>query len=192
MTNKKLTDNEIVKALECCMNGHCDDDCPFRETREHCHNLDSLILDLINRQKAKVEYYKKNRDKYQDDVMFLSKQVDELQAENERLIKENHWFADIGKLYSEIKAEAYKECIDMVKKKGVKVGVDEICIFEGTLDNLLKELVGEQPPLNDVKCIDCKYLEFKSPYGVCSKAYKGIVHPDDSCGKGKLEKVGEE
>ena len=53
-----MTDNEIIKALECCMNGRCDDDCPFRETRENCHNLDNLILDLINRQKAEIERYR--------------------------------------------------------------------------------------------------------------------------------------
>ena len=50
-----MTDKEIIKALECCMNGRCDDECPFRETREHCHNLDSLILALINRQQAEIE-----------------------------------------------------------------------------------------------------------------------------------------
>lgn len=41
---------------------------------------------------------------------------------------------------------------------------------------------------NDVKCIDCEYLELELPYAVCSKAYKGIVNPNDSCGKGKLRK----
>lgn len=38
---------------------------------------------------------------------------------------------------------------------------------------------------NDVKCKDCEHLELELPYAVCSKAYKGIVNPDDSCGKGK-------
>lgn len=41
-----------------------------------------------------------------------------------------------------------------------------------------------------VKCKDCKYLMFSDCYGECSKAYKGIVQPNDSCGKGKLRKVG--
>lgn len=41
------------------------------------------------------------------------------------------------------------------------------------------------PPLNDIKCIDCEFLELVLPYGVCSKGYKGMVSPDDSCGKGK-------
>lgn len=44
---------------------------------------------------------------------------------------------------------------------------------------------------NNVKCKDCEYLMFSDIYGECSKAYKGIVSPNDSCGKGKL-KGGEE
>ena len=39
---------------------------------------------------------------------------------------------------------------------------------------------------NDIRCRDCEYLMFSDCYGECSKAYKGIVQPDDSCGKGKL------
>lgn len=35
-----------------------------------------------------------------------------------------------------------------------------------------------------VHCIDCKYLMFSDFYGECSKAYKGIVSPDDYCGYG--------
>ncbi len=37
----------------------------------------------------------------------------------------------------------------------------------------------------EVKCKDCEHLELELPYAVCSKAYMGIVNPDDSCGKGK-------
>ena len=37
-----------------------------------------------------------------------------------------------------------------------------------------------------VVCKDCEYLMFSDCYGECSKAYKGIVSPNDSCGKGKL------
>ena len=62
MTDKKPTDNEIIKASECCMNGRCDDDCPFRETIEHCHKLDSLIHDLINRQKHEIECLKATKE----------------------------------------------------------------------------------------------------------------------------------
>lgn len=46
--------------------------------------------------------------------------------------------------------------------------------FEENLDNR-----------KEVKCLDCEYLMFSDFYGECSKAYKGIVRPWDSCGKGK-------
>jgi hypothetical protein len=123
-------------------------------------------------------------------------EINHLQAENERLKK--GWRADVI-LTADAKAEAYKECIEKAKSeidsqshsRSLEASGERFRIHK-ILDNLLKELVGEQPILNDVKCIDCEYLELELPYAVCSKAYKGIVAPDDSCGKGKLkEMVGE-
>ncbi len=37
----------------------------------------------------------------------------------------------------------------------------------------------------EVKCKDCEFLMFSDFEGECSKCYKGIVSPNDSCGKGK-------
>lgn len=44
----------------------------------------------------------------------------------------------------------------------------------------------------EVKCKDCEYLMFSDCYGECSKAYKGIVSPNDSCeyGKRRTQKEG--
>ena len=39
-----------------------------------------------------------------------------------------------------------------------------------------------------VYCKDCKYLMFSDCYGECSKAYRGIVNPDDYCEHGKRSK----
>lgn len=38
---------------------------------------------------------------------------------------------------------------------------------------------------NDVKCVNCAHLMFSDCYGECSKGYKGIVSPNDSCGRGE-------
>lgn len=38
-----------------------------------------------------------------------------------------------------------------------------------------------------VHCGDCKHLMFSDCYGECSKAYKGIVNPDDWCPFGELK-----
>lgn len=105
-----MTDNEIIRALECCANGRCLS-CPLNPKIESVSQCAKMFLDLINR----------------------------LEAENERLRKEAEWFSDIGKLYSEIKAEAYKECIEKVKdlrRNYTGYALDK------KLDNLSKELVG--------------------------------------------------
>ena len=52
-----MTDNEIIKALECCIDCDCTD-CPCN-TREGCKDIDyEAMLDLINRQKAEIEELK--------------------------------------------------------------------------------------------------------------------------------------
>lgn len=48
-----MTDEQIIKALECCINGNCDD-C-YNVLFNCMHNAITNALDLINRQKAKIE-----------------------------------------------------------------------------------------------------------------------------------------
>lgn len=130
MTDKKLTDSEIIKALECCMDEMgCKKGCPCfdpKSKNSHCtavgdNGLEKLALDLINR----------------------------IQAENERLKKANEMFTDIGKLYSEIKAEAYKEFAERLKMRAIN-RYNEFEDYQEYpyatithIDELLKELVGE-------------------------------------------------
>ena len=117
MTDKKLTDNEIKKALNVCvgMQNDCGD-CPLLEyskaSDECMTELMSNALDLINR----------------------------LQADNERLRNHIQEGIDLAKQIPEMiataKAEAYKECIELMKQKN-KI---KIWLFDSDFDNLLKEL----------------------------------------------------
>jgi hypothetical protein len=55
-----MTDNEIIKALECCSdweNSNSCNECPFYEELDCAttDRLDKYALDLINRQKAEIE-----------------------------------------------------------------------------------------------------------------------------------------
>ncbi|MBQ7976803.1 MAG: hypothetical protein IJ300_14050 [Clostridia bacterium] len=52
----KLTDNEIIKAFECCNNesGSCVG-CPLRKINRCVNQLQESALDFINRQKAEIE-----------------------------------------------------------------------------------------------------------------------------------------
>ena len=57
-----MSDNEIIKALECCIDCDCKN-CPCQTENGHCMEIDeTLILDLINRQKAEIEKLKKRFD----------------------------------------------------------------------------------------------------------------------------------
>ena len=171
MPDNKLTDKEIIKALGCCIHDDYDycEKCPYRKSKPCQENLIKNSFDLINR----------------------------LQAENERLRKENEDYVHlynkhINTAFNRIKAEAYKEFAEEIFELFPNDKPNTV-ISRVTVKHILNEKVGEQPILNDVKCKDCEYLELELPYAVCSKAYKGIVAPDDSCGKGKLkELVGED
>ncbi len=53
-----MTDNEIIKALECCFGGEglCPrQQCPFYEKCKNDESLAMYALDLIKRQKAEIE-----------------------------------------------------------------------------------------------------------------------------------------
>ncbi len=52
---KKMTDEEIVKALEFCINNVCSLKCPIRNDTSCVQTLRIQALDLINRQKAEIE-----------------------------------------------------------------------------------------------------------------------------------------
>ncbi len=53
-----MTDNEIIKALECCITPGCDKSCPFKGSISCNEKLMRNTLSLINRQKAEIERLK--------------------------------------------------------------------------------------------------------------------------------------
>lgn len=68
MTDKKLTDSEIVKALENCRDSH------LWEVSDEWKKLSKDALDLINRQNAKI-------DTLQKQVRVIGRQVERAKAE---------------------------------------------------------------------------------------------------------------
>ena len=73
MTEHKFTDDEIIKALECCKSGYCiARKCPFYDATEDddigacTSRLSSNALDLINRQKAELERIHRHTEMYHE------------------------------------------------------------------------------------------------------------------------------
>ena len=155
----KLTDKEIVKTLECCAVGHsCKGKCPLDDDNDSVKictsTLSKSALDLINRQKEDLA--KKDKELlealkysavYKTKVIDSEKEINRLQAENERL-KAEIKFSDYleYETTNQIKAEAYKEIIGFLEKRlAYKMLITqtgyECAIIE--IKNRLKELVGD-------------------------------------------------
>ena len=111
-----MTDNEIIKALE--------------------EELKTALV--INHR-----FEESNDTENPDDHKFIALLSNTIKLIN-RQKAEIEWFADIGKMYSEIRAEAIKEFAERLKAEmsfGRYIQADQI-------NNLVKELTGEHHDSN--------------------------------------------
>lgn len=119
MTDKKFTDKEIIETLERC--SKCDGcfGCAmaYMQSAKCITVLQTECLDLINRQKAEIERLKGST--IVNNIM-----------ESQRIKRE-------------AKAKAYKEFAEKLKKETLSDRGYDI-LQQGTIDNLLKEMVGEE------------------------------------------------
>jgi hypothetical protein len=133
-----MTDNEIIKAMECCSCNSVDDcdDCPRFDVDDKT-TVDCMCclmreaLDLINRQKAEIE-------RLQKDINVVNNVI-----KNTFLLK-----ADKNNdPFAEIKAEAIKEFAERLKEKKFELNDQNEDIFYAVevsdIDNLVKEMVGD-------------------------------------------------
>lgn len=114
MPDKKLTDSEIVKALECCADeGTICRECCFLKESECIAAKSKSALDLVNRLQAKNE-------NLENQATTLTKSISELTNEIERQRKDKEdaflFAADIVAADKMLKAEEYKECIARVNE----------------------------------------------------------------------------
>ena len=162
MTDKKFTDEEIIKALECCISTTTEEacvGCPFNK-QKLCDKdqgaLERYALDLINLQKTEIERLKE-----------CPKCVYEYDGEITEYCVQGP--CSNFKTVEQIKAEAYKEFAEKVKESFLNlqynaktdrktVKVEELkeqmdwvlhTVTIETIDNLLKEMVGEEEANNN-------------------------------------------
>lgn len=137
MTDKKFIDDEkIIKALECCISSTADEacvGCPFNK-QKLCDKdqwaLERYALDLINRQNEEIEQWQEEANSWQT---RFCEEIDNRE---------------------EIKAEAYKEFAERIKLSIKANIVETLCndikgaykaeYILDDIDNLLKEMVGEE------------------------------------------------
>ena len=121
-----MTDNEIIKALECCngWDGRCLN-CPLNREGTNCkEKLNSYALDLINRQKEEIKELKDILEKVPTNAYDLQVEASE-------------------KLENQIKSEAIKEFAERLKRKRIALKSEEP-VFDllkvGAIDDLVKEM----------------------------------------------------
>ena len=127
MSDKKFTDEEIIRNYEWCIGCTSDRcrECTMDEEGFCEEELQDLVLDLINRQKAEIEKLKGST--IVSNIM-----------ESQRIKRE-------------AKAEAYKEIAEIIKDKWFDNRYDSPDIdFDDFIDNVLKELVGDNNERNIV------------------------------------------
>lgn len=120
-----MTDNEIVKALECCGKGfgNCDG-CPYDDDNADCVTLkgETLMmkdaLDLINRQKAEIE---------------------RLEAENNKLKVASNLFAMYVQNVEEVKADARKEFAERLKPPKNELQIIGVSKIDKVLEEYLQQ-----------------------------------------------------
>ena len=123
-----MTDNEIIKALECCEAGvQCDAECPAADYVDFICNLQRRdIISLINRQKAEIE--------------SLQQKYELSEAEREANVK------GFTENLETVRAEAIKEFAERLKSTMFNEDflLCEPCDMANIIDNLVKEMTEDE------------------------------------------------
>ena len=157
-----MTDNEIIKALECCVKGLECKNCPANPHKGNYGYCTSLLLkaalDLINRQKAEIFKEKNKNSKLRNERNRLKAEVERLQTENKLLIDNdvsnkypNCVLVEKGRIYTkaledydnligDISAEAIKEFAERLKENSIATFSWNGVVLVEEIDNLLKEM----------------------------------------------------
>ena len=115
MTERKFTDDEVIKALRCCVGTLMCIDCPYSETDDCAKKNTEDAIAIINRQKTEIERLRK---------YYFTHDYHECHNE---AIKE---FAE------RLKEHCMDETTDNINDPCVRILYDA----EETIDNLVKEM----------------------------------------------------
>ena len=119
-----MTDKEIIKALECCIKRNSCDGCPMHTMNCTARVPMAYALDLINRQKAKIERLEDDIKTKQDANLFAFR-------------------SSVAISKADAKAEAINEFAERLKDTKFKHGTDFI-VYADNIDNLVKEMADER------------------------------------------------
>ncbi len=135
-----MTDNEIIKALECCNKSDSGKSCFECSYRQYCPDCltrrNKDIIDLINHQKAEIE-------RLHSEVKEKTETIDFLKDQSVG------WSIDFCNLKAKLntaKTEAVKEFVMRFEKKirDVKFTLGQTWEIQSALKEVEKEMVGDE------------------------------------------------
>lgn len=138
-----MSDEEIIKALECCGKPYniCVE-CPMpNNIKDGCRcgeHLANYALDIINRQQEEIERLKGKCENTQIGYNFAQDETKRLKKDKYKLQKALNQSEDYRVM---AKSEAVKEFAERLKRK-IDV-VYSIKNLQDNIDNLVKEMIGE-------------------------------------------------
>ena len=129
-----MTDNEIIKALECCFTNdfgktNCNKCAFYTATAKCMDDMQNAVIDLINRQKAEIERLTAK--------ILVKDNINDYNTAQLRIAREELRTA---------KSEAIKEFVERVKRTsiGLEIGDDKkfkmTVVSTAAIDNLVKEM----------------------------------------------------
>jgi hypothetical protein len=157
MNDHKFTDEEVIKALECCKRGYCiDGKCPLLDWNDYddisrcTGTLATIALDLINRQKAEIhaltsavdnstQEFLKLHDTYQEQKAEIAMKNAEINAYSiSKKFDAEYFNADIKKLEKE-NAELRMENNILATEYAERVRAEAIQEFAERLTNRIMD-----------------------------------------------------
>ena len=131
-----MTDNEIIKAWECCENWESTKDCDDCPVKVGCsQKLAKHSLDLINRQNAEI-------DRLKDLITYQKQEIKRKEQKYNQAVDDMFGLIETTRNeIAEVKTEAIKEFAEGLKEKlQWDVEFDNKLVFESDIDNLVKEM----------------------------------------------------
>lgn len=133
-----MTDNDIIKALECCSyNNYQCDNCPY--AYKTCTVYKDAI-DLITRQKAEIEKLKQDNKEYHEANLVIAYQRNQRDEEIQELHRQLN---GLNFMEQQIKSEAIKEFAERLKGHAEPQYPWLYTVDVDFIDNLVKEMVGD-------------------------------------------------
>lgn len=141
MSERKYTDEQIAKALECCSgigDAKCVD-CPYYDAERCAEASATDAIDLINRQKAEIEELEYDRKLIFDEGETWQKKANDLQVELDAM----RGAANSYKMhYENARAEAIRKFAERLKDKA-RMPIGTLygkMVYVEDIDNLVAEM----------------------------------------------------